>query len=101
MTKQLAGIRPSWGALLVLPLLVLAGQALAMEPAVDSNRKADSGAPTGASKSARQDRGPSAPKRAKQPVRGEQSQASPEPRKAAKAPIAGAGATGKQDQVPE
>lgn len=101
MTTQLAGVRPSWCALLALPLLALAGQAQATEPAVDSKRKTDSVAPAASSKSLPKDPGLPAPKRAKQATRSEQSAVSPAPRRATSAPIGAAGATGKQDQVQE
>jgi len=97
MTKQLAGIRPSWCALLAL-LLAFAGLAQAVEPAVDSSRKTDSAAPVAASKSARKEPRPSAPVRAKQKTRSEQSPPSAVSRKATNAPIAAAGTSGKQDQ---
>jgi hypothetical protein len=98
MTTQLAGIRSSWCALLAVPLLALAGNVQAIEPAVDSNRKTDSGAPEASSKSIRKEPGTSLPKRAKQPTRSEQSPPSPASRKATNAPIAVSGTTGKQDQ---
>lgn len=99
MTTQPAGIRPSLCALLALPLLALAGLAQAIEPAVDSSRKADSAAPVAASKSARKESAPSAPGRAKQKSRGEQAPPGPASRKASNAPIAATGSTAKQDQV--
>ncbi|MCX7150466.1 MAG: hypothetical protein NTY05_13855 [Rhodocyclales bacterium] len=101
MTTQLAAIRPSWCALLALMLLSFAGMAQTAEPVVDSNRKADSAAPVASSKSARKEPASSAPKRAKQPTRGEQSPVSPAARRATNAPIAAPGATGKHDQVQE
>ena len=100
MTIQIdEGIRASWYALLVVPLFALAGQAQAMEPAIDSNRKTDSGAPAASSKSVRKEPAPSGPKRLKQQTRSEQSPVSSAPRKATNAPIAATGATAKQDQV--
>lgn len=99
MTTQLAGIRPSWCALLVLPLLALAGLAQAIEPAVGSSRKVDSAAPVAAGKSVRKESGRSTPERAKQNARSEQSPPGPASRKATNAPSAATGATAKQDQV--
>lgn len=100
MTTQFAAIRPSWRALLALPLLALTGMVQAADPAVDSNRKADSAAPVAAGKSVRNEPGSSAPKRAKQQKRSEQSPVGSAP-KATNAPTAAPGAIAKQDQGQE
>ena len=98
MMAQFATMGMSWRALLALPLLAFAAMAQAGDPVVNSNRKADIGAPVAASKSARNESGPSAHKRATQAMRSEQSPAGSVPRKVTNAPVAATGATAKQDQ---